>query len=126
MDHSPPASPVCGFSRQEYLACKERSGLPSLLQGTFPAQGLNSHLLRGKRILYPCATRGAPISYQGNANYSQSETPHTHHGKETRSKGPLLGSRWRGGAGTLQAEGLEALTPSTPNPLLGIHPRCRT
>ena len=40
VDHSPPDSSVHGLSRQESW-----NGLPALLQGVFPAQILNPHLL---------------------------------------------------------------------------------
>ena len=36
-----------GFTRQEYW-----NGLPFLLQGIFPTQGLNLHLLFVRQILY--------------------------------------------------------------------------
>ena len=40
MDYSQPGFSVMGFSRQEYW-----SGLPACLQGIFPTQGSNPHLL---------------------------------------------------------------------------------
>ena len=46
------------FSRQEYW-----SGLPSLLLGIFPTQGLNSHLLLFRWILYCSATRKVPCYF---------------------------------------------------------------
>ena len=49
----PPLS--MGFSRQEY-----RSGLPCLLQGIFPTQGLNPCLLHCRWILYPLSLPGKP------------------------------------------------------------------
>ena len=47
VDHSPPGSSVHGFSREEYC-----SGLPALLQGIFPTQGLNPGFPYCKRVLY--------------------------------------------------------------------------
>ena len=44
-----------GFPRHEYW-----SELPFPLQGIFLTQGLNQHLLLGRRILYHWATRKAP------------------------------------------------------------------
>ena len=41
------------FSRQEYW-----SGLPSLLQGIFPTQGLNPGLLHCGQVLYPLSHQG--------------------------------------------------------------------
>ena len=41
------------FSRQEYW-----SGLPSLLQGIFPTQGLNPGLLHFGQIVYPLSHQG--------------------------------------------------------------------
>ena len=51
------ASLSMGFSRHEEYS----GGLPfPLLQGIFPTQGSNSHLLHCTWILYHWATRGAP------------------------------------------------------------------
>ena len=44
-----------GFSRQEYW-----SGLPCLLQGIFPTQGLNSSLWHCRQILYCLSHQGSP------------------------------------------------------------------
>ena len=50
-----------GFSRQEYW-----SGLPHLLQGIFPTQGSNTHLLHPRWILYPLSFLGSPgMIYRG-------------------------------------------------------------
>jgi len=52
-----------GFSRQEYW-----SGVLVLLQGIFPTQGLNSHLLRllhCRWILNPLNHLGSPITMYG-------------------------------------------------------------
>ena len=49
------ASLSMGFSRQQYW-----SGCNFLLQGIFPTQGLNLHLLLGRWVLYHWATREAP------------------------------------------------------------------
>ena len=48
------APPCVGFPRQEYW-----SGLPFLLQGIFPAQGLNPGLLHCRRILYWLSHQGS-------------------------------------------------------------------
>ena len=55
MDCSPPGSSVHGSSRQEYW-----SGLPFLLQGNFPTQGLNLALLHCRQILYHLSHQGSP------------------------------------------------------------------
>ena len=54
----PASSSVHGFSRQEYW-----SGLPFLVQGIFPAQGLNLGLLHCRQILYH-------LSHQRNIFYN--------------------------------------------------------
>ena len=57
MDHSPPGSPVYGVFQGEYW-----SGLPFLLQGIFPTQESNLHLLcllHSKQILYHWVIREA-------------------------------------------------------------------
>ena len=62
MDYSPPGSSVhgiMGFSRQEYW-----SGLPVLLQGIFPTQESNWHLLcllHCRQILYLLRNQGRPL-----------------------------------------------------------------
>ena len=48
------APPSMGFSRQEYW-----SGLPFLLQGIFPTQGLNLGLLHCRQILYYLSHQGS-------------------------------------------------------------------
>ena len=45
-----------GFSRQEYW-----SGLPCLLQGIFPTQGLNLNLLHCRCFLYCLSHQGSPF-----------------------------------------------------------------
>ena len=51
------ASLAMEFSRQEYW-----SGLPCLLQGIFPIQGLNLGLLHHRQILYCLSHQWGPIS----------------------------------------------------------------
>ena len=60
MDCRLPGSLPAEFSRQEYW-----SGLPFLLQGIFPNQGLNLSLLHFRQILYY-------LSHQGNSIYIKS------------------------------------------------------
>ena len=49
-----------GFTRQEYW-----SGLPCLLQGIFPTQGLNPGLLHCRWILYQSESPGEPPGSPG-------------------------------------------------------------
>ena len=58
-DCSPPGSSAHGDSpgRNTGVGCH------ALLQGIFPTQGSNLHLLHGRRILYCWATRGAQYLY---------------------------------------------------------------
>ena len=53
--HQAPLS--VGFPRQEYW-----SGLPLLLQGTFPAQGSNPRLLRWQADSLPPSHQASPVS----------------------------------------------------------------
>ena len=53
------APPSMGFSRQEYW-----SGLPFLLQGTFPIQGRNPGLPHCRQILYHLSHQGSPNQEQ--------------------------------------------------------------
>ena len=58
MDCSPPGSSVHGFSWQEYWR-----GCHFFLQGTFPTQELNPHvlcLLHCRQVLYPLSHWGSP------------------------------------------------------------------
>ena len=50
------APPFMGFSRQEYW-----SGLPFLLQGLFPTQGLNLGLPHCRQMPYPLSHQGSNI-----------------------------------------------------------------
>ena len=63
-----------GFFRQEYW-----SGLPSLLQGIFPTQGLNPDLLHCRKILYCLSYQGSSIPhYLPESIYnSSSDSLHT-------------------------------------------------
>ena len=55
-----------GFSRQQYW-----TGCDFLLQGIFPTQGLNLHLLLGRWVLYHWATREAPKIQCGGVTLGQ-------------------------------------------------------
>ena len=55
MDRSLPGSSVHGISQVRTLEL----GIHFLLQGVFPAQGLNPSLLLGRQILYHGTTRKA-------------------------------------------------------------------
>ena len=68
MDFSPPGSLSMGFSRQEYW-----SGLPSLLQGIFPTQGLNPHLL----CLLHQQAGSLSLAPPGKPNYSSVDLNNT-------------------------------------------------
>ena len=57
MDCSPLGSSASGISQLRIMEL----GCQFLLQGFFPTQGLNSHLLLGSRILYHRATREVPV-----------------------------------------------------------------
>ena len=51
---------LVGYSPWDFPGKNTRLGSHSLLQGIFPAQGLNRHLLLGRQILYCRATWEAP------------------------------------------------------------------
>ena len=65
MDHSPPGFSVHGSLQARILEWVARA----LLQGIFPTQGLNPHLLHCRRILYCWAIREAPANQHHWAFY---------------------------------------------------------
>ena len=56
MDCGPPGSSVHGHSPSKNTG----AGCHALLQGIFPTQGLNPHLLHWRQILYPLSHLGSP------------------------------------------------------------------
>ena len=66
MDCSPPGSSVHGDSPGKNTGV----GCHALLQGIFPTQGSNPHLLHCRRILYRLSLQGSPFSLQ-SANQLQ-------------------------------------------------------
>ena len=57
MDHNPPDSSVHGISRQEYW-----SGCYFLLQGIFPTQRLNTHVLHWQADSLSLSHQGSPYN----------------------------------------------------------------
>ena len=60
IDYSTPGSSVHGISQEK----KTGVGCHFFLQGIFPIQGLNWHLLHCRQVLYHWATSEAPHKYQ--------------------------------------------------------------
>ena len=127
VDLGPPASSVCGVLQVRMLGnCEEWSGLPFPSPGDLPNPGVELASPAWPLGSLPCATREAPITYQGN----EVKARERHHTPVTAGKQDPKAHSWGvGGEAGPRAGGRRAWRhrpPGPPTPLLGVHPRTRT
>ena len=122
MDCSPPGFSPIEFSRQEYW-----SGLPFLLQGIFPTQGLNPGLPHCSQILYRLSHQGRPLSRVKLLSRVQLlATPWTVAHQAPPSMGFSRQEYWSGlpfpSPGDLTDPGIEPRSPALPSDILPSEP----